>query len=171
VYWRILGVLLESKLEELQPGVYQMTWGTHQIRLIVLSEMPPTENNAIWNLFSGVDEKVRYGATQYYQRETDMSSIINQLFNTYNLEGLKMPYTMEDFRRDYVKEHIDVLSTDEILEHVSLDEILPKLSMDQILQRLAPDERLAGLSADEILQQLSPEDIRAYLEKQENQKK
>ena len=49
-----------------------------------------------------------------------------------------MPYTMEDFRRDYVKEH---------------------------LKDLTPQERLEGLSAEELLQVLSPEDIEKYLQR------
>jgi hypothetical protein len=47
-----------------------------------------------------------------------------------------MPYTMEDFRRDYVKEHVD---------------------------RLTPEERLAGLSAEEILRRLPPEAIESFM--------
>jgi ribosomal protein L29 len=43
-----------------------------------------------------------------------------------------MPYTIADFRRDYVKEHLRDLTPEERLEG------------------LAPEERLKGLSAEEI---------------------
>ena len=56
-----------------------------------------------------------------------------------------MPYTMEDFRKDFVKEHLSVLSPDEILE------------------KLSPDDRLKGLSPEDRLKGLSPEEIKAYL--------
>jgi hypothetical protein len=56
---------------------------------------------------------------------------------------------MEDFRRDYVRLHLDVLTPDEILRRFPADEILRRFS------------------ADEILQQPSVEEIRAYLEKVE----
>ncbi|MBI1925450.1 hypothetical protein HYR99_14510 [Candidatus Poribacteria bacterium] len=110
-------------------------------------------------------------ATQYRGHTTDMSSIINQLFENYRLEGLIMPYTMEDFRRDVAREYLSQLTVDEILQQFSLDEILQRiftderlrgLSVNDILQRLSTDERLRGLSADE---------IRAYLEKLEGQQK
>jgi hypothetical protein len=55
-----------------------------------------------------------------------------------------MPYTMEDFTRDFVSEHIHVLSADEVLN------------------RYSPEKRLEGLS---------PEILRAFLEKLESQKK
>ena len=56
-----------------------------------------------------------------------------------------MPYTMEDFQRQFVKDH------------------LPKLSAkdrEEVIQALPPEERLAGLSAEQIrryLERLSPE--------------
>jgi hypothetical protein len=46
-----------------------------------------------------------------------------------------MPYTMEDFRRDYVKEHFKFLTPEEQRE---------------ALQSLSADERLDGLSLEEI---------------------
>jgi hypothetical protein len=55
-----------------------------------------------------------------------------------------MPYTWEDFRRDYTREHLSLLP---------------------------PEERLQGLSPEERLQGLSPEEIKAYLEKLERQRK
>lgn len=136
----------------LQEGVYQMIWGTHQIRLLVLSEMPETESNAIWNLFSSVPEKFTSGATQYRNRTTDMSSLINKLFEKYRLEGLIMPYTMEDFRREVAREYLETLTVDEVL------------------QLLTTDDRLRGLSTDDRLRGLSLEQIRTYLEKLEKQR-
>ena len=50
-----------------------------------------------------------------------------------------MAYTMEDFQKDYVRDHLGVLST---------------------------DDRLKGLSTDEILKRISQEEIQSYLEKQ-----
>ena len=47
-----------------------------------------------------------------------------------------MPYTMEDFKRDYIKENLDALP---------------------------PDERLRGLSADEVLRSFSADEIKSYL--------
>ena len=49
-----------------------------------------------------------------------------------------LPYTMEDFRRDYLKEH---------------------------LEELSPEERLEGLSPEKRLEGLSVEGIERFLEK------
>jgi len=39
-------------LQHISPGIYDVVWGTDTIRLIVLSQIPDGEHNAIWRLFS-----------------------------------------------------------------------------------------------------------------------
>jgi len=58
-----------------------------------------------------------------------------------------MPYTMEQFRKEYVRAHLEDLDPDEILS------------------RFKPDERVKGLKPDERLKGLKPEEIEAYLKK------
>ncbi len=58
-----------------------------------------------------------------------------------------MPYTMEDFKKDFVKNHLDVLSPDEVLKKYS------------------PDDRLRGLSSDDRLRGLSLQEIQEYLKR------
>ncbi len=50
-----------------------------------------------------------------------------------------MPYTMEDFRRDFVKEFLNELTPEERLAGLSLDDFLAGLSPEQraeLLKRL-----------------------------------
>ena len=49
---------------------------------------------------------------------------------TYEREALFMPYTMQDFRRDYVKEHLKDLTVEERLRGV------PPKTIEKYLQRL-----------------------------------
>ena len=65
-----------------------------------------------------------------------------------------MPYTMEDFRKAFVKEHLGVLSPDEILERFSPEDRLKGISPEEVLKRYTPEDRLKGIS---------PEEIKAYL--------
>ena len=83
-------------------------------------------------------EQVEYGAEHYRPQSADTSTIVNQLFEKYQVEGLTMPYTMEDFRRDVAREHV---------------------------HELTPEERLAGLPLEQILAALPPEKIEAYLKR------
>jgi hypothetical protein len=138
------------RLDALQPGVYEVVWGTHRIRVLVLSEIPEGEHNAIWNLFSGVQGKVVYGSEQYRRHLTEMSTLVNRLFENYQLEGLVMPYTWEDFRRDIVREYLDRLPPEERVKG---------LPPEERVKGLSPEERVKGLSPEEI------EEIREYLEK------
>ena len=42
-----------------------------------------------------------------------------------------MAYTMKDFQKDYVREHLGILSTDEVLKRFSLEEIQKYLEKKQ----------------------------------------
>ena len=45
----------------------------------------------------GVAEKVRFALNHYQWQMEDGSTVINQLLDKYSLEGIDMPYTMEQF--------------------------------------------------------------------------
>ncbi|HXG11862.1 MAG TPA: hypothetical protein VNK04_19050 [Gemmataceae bacterium] len=126
--------------EEVQQGVYRCRWGTDDIRVIVLRQVPLEEHNALWHLFSGVPERVAYGARHYQLRSPDTSALLHQLFAGYKREGLNMPLTMDDFRREYVKEHLHKLTPEERLEGLSAEEILRGLSAEEILKHLPREE-------------------------------
>jgi hypothetical protein len=64
-----------------------------------------------------------------------------------------MPYTIEDFRRDYVREHAEELVKDipiEVrLKNLSSDELLKHISPDEIRKYLERLEKTSGESTDE----------------------
>jgi hypothetical protein len=78
---------------------------------------------------------------------------------------------MEDFTRDFVSEHIHVLSADEVLNRYSPEKRLEGLSPDEVLNRYSPDEVLNRYPPEKRLEGLSPEILRAFLEQLESQKK
>ena len=71
-----------------------------------------------------------------------------------------MPFTMEDFNRQYIKEHFSQLTPDEqreVLRKLPPAQRLAGLSAEEqqeLLQTLPPEKRLAGLSAEQIRQYL-----------------
>lgn len=70
--------------------------------------------------------------TNHTPPSADVSTIINRLIASYRQEGLVMPYTMNDFRKE-----------------VAL-EVMEELSPEERLRGLPPEERLRGLSAKQI---------------------
>jgi hypothetical protein len=58
-----------------------------------------------------------------------------------------MAYTFEQFTKEFVADHLNLLSPDEVLK------------------RFSPDERLKDLSPDEIADHLSPESLQRLLER------
>jgi hypothetical protein len=113
----------EIVLERLQDGVYESRRGTDAIRVIVVGQLPQEPHNAMLHLFSAAAQRVGYGTQHYRQRSEETSTLLNRLIVQYQGEGLLMSYTMEDFRRDYVKEHLKDLTLEERLEGLSRDEV------------------------------------------------
>ncbi len=133
--------------KEIKQGVYDLTWGNRNIRVIVLSRIEKEKKNSIWQLFSGKDDGFVYGDEHYKWHCPTEKAMLNQLYELYKLEGGIMPYTMEDFNKDFTREHLHLLPPSERLKG------------------LPPSERLKGLPPSERLKGLSPEAIKEYLSK------
>lgn len=133
--------------ERVQAGVYLVRRGSDAIRIVVAAELPLTEHNALLHLFSAAAEQVQYGAEHYQLPSADVSTIVNRLFASYRQEGLVMPYTLTDFRKE-----------------VAL-EVMDELSPEDRLRGLPAEERLRGLPAEDRLRGLPAEQIEAYLQK------
>lgn len=132
----------EIKFQEVEQGVFDLLWGDRLIRLIVLNQIELTERNAFWLLFSGKVAQFVY-AEQHYQWQCPTErAVLNQLYEWYKHHGAIMSYTMEDFNRDFTKEHLHLLPT---------------------------KERLEGLPPEAVFSQFSIEEIHAYLEKLKKQ--
>jgi hypothetical protein len=124
------------ELTKVQEGVYDIRRGSDNIRLIVLNEIPHARHNAIWHLFSGIPGEVEFAARQYRGKTQEISTVLNSLFDNYNLEGIPVSYTMKDFQKDYVKNHLGVLSPDDRVKGLSLSERLTGISFEEIQQYL-----------------------------------
>ena len=130
----------EIKLVPQSKGIYQVDFGARNITIIVLKEMPREKHNALWNLFSADKKSGTYGSKHYEKRSKDISTVLDQIFTRYRMEGIDMPYTMENFKHDVAKEYLPLLTPSERLEGLSDDD----------LKELPIDKRLKGLSAREI---------------------
>lgn len=126
--------------KKLQEGVYQAKRGSDLIRVIVLKEIPKAKHNLIWQLFSAQQEKVQDAAREYFESGSEMNTMINGLLNKYKTEGIHMPYTLEDYRKD---------SARTLLNSLTAEERVAGLAPKERLAGLAPEERLAGLSAQD----------------------
>ncbi len=142
------------RFKEIQPGVFDLTWGTRLIRLIVLSRVPLAAQNAFWLLFSGTDQGFVYGDQHYHWRQPSQRAVLNQLYELYQREGAIMPYTMEDFEKDFTREHLHLLPPEDRLKG---------LAPEEILKGLAPEEILKRLPLETILKYLPREVIEAHL--------
>jgi hypothetical protein len=139
---------------EVQAGVYECVRGSDAIRVVVLGQLPQTENNAPLHLLSAKPSLIEFGATHYKQHSPRTSTLIYRVFEGLEQERIAMPYTMEDFTREFVMEHFYQL---------------PEEMRRRALRRLSPEERLEGLSPEERLEGLSPEEIERCLSRRKQQ--
>src|SRR4051794_15955659 len=102
--------------------------------------MPDAEQNLVWNLFSGDQDRVAVAFQRLQPRLQTWSSLLNDLLEYYGLEGIAMPYTLEDYERDVAQ---------------------------KLLRKLTPEQRLEGLSPEQVLSLLPREEIENYLNKQQ----
>jgi hypothetical protein len=155
----------EINFQEIETGVIDLKWGTRLIRLIILSRIPTVKKNALWLLFSGKGEEFVYG-NQYYQwRRLSEKAVLNQLYELYQAQEIIMPYTIEDFNRDFTREHLHLLPPEERLKGLPPEERLKGLPPEERLKGLPPEERLKGLSPESIFERFPPEVIEEYLSK------
>jgi hypothetical protein len=102
--------------QERQPGVYDYRWGLDEVRVIVAGQLPLKAHNAPLHLFSAAPGLVGFASGTYRRRSEVTSSLLRQLFERLEGEGFTMSYTMQDFRRDYVKEHLPKLTAEQRAE-------------------------------------------------------
>lgn len=134
--------------QRVQAGVYDYRWGTDSIRVIVAGELPQEAHNAPLHLFSAAPNLVEFGGSSYQRRSEQTSRLLGQLFEKLRGEGFAVSFTMEDFNRQYVKEHFAQLTPEErkeALKALPLQERLVDLSPEQIRQYL--DQLTAGRGA------------------------
>ncbi|MCP5127633.1 MAG: hypothetical protein H6973_19020 [Gammaproteobacteria bacterium] len=135
------------------PGVFDVLWGTHPVRLIVLSAIDRHPRNAAWELFSVQQDRIRHGAQHYPWRHTGARELLQQLYLVYVLEEPSMAYTMEDFIRET---HQQILHG---MTPVERQAFLAELDPDERLRGLGPEERLRGLGPEERLRGLGPDEL------------
>jgi hypothetical protein len=127
-------------------GVYELAWGSKVIRVIVLSRIPQTQRNTMWQLFSSVLEKFDYAKTHHKWRNSELSSIINQLYRHYCAEGVFMSYTVEDYLRE---------TREQVLNSLTLEEIVKKRSQEEVVKAFTSPDVLKSLPIEVIEEYLS----------------
>jgi len=151
-------------LEPVGTGVYACRRGTDVIRIIVASQVPRQEHNALLHLFSASAARIDYGTSHYQQHSSETSTVLEQLLVEYRGEGIAMAYTMADWRRDYDRELLKRMTPEE------LRQALQGLSPEKVLEALSPEQlrdALRGLSPEARLEGLSPEEIEQVLQKRQ----
>lgn len=123
-------------LTKKQDGVFDCIWGTDRIRVVVAADMPQVEHNAALHLFSASGEKFEFGKAHYHPRSPLTSTLLYQLFRGYQVEGITMPVTLEEFYREWIDAHAD--------------EILDQLPPEKLASKLTPKQRVEGLSVADL---------------------
>ena len=129
-------------------GVYDLPWGGHHVRVIVLNAIAEHPRNAPWELFASEQDRIRQGLIHYRARHPSPSpgrhwELLERLYLIYQRENPDMAYTMEDFLRE-----------------------THELVLEDALKRRDPEDILKHYDAEERLKGLDPATIKAWLAKQ-----
>jgi hypothetical protein len=122
-------------------GIYRLTSGTRDVRLVVLNDLEVHPRNAPWGLFSSNDAHRHAALAQYRPRSEVGTHLHNQMSHHILGEG-NMAYTYEDMQREareWLKSYLLQLAPKERLEG---------LDPDDVLKRFDPETRLKGLDPD-----------------------
>jgi len=139
----------QVEMTRLREGVYEVRGFALCIRIIVVSQLPQEEHNALLHLFSAKEELLRYGQEHYRPRSLETSTLLYELFQAYR-EGPAMSEKLDEFVRQ------------------SIDKLLKSLPPEERLKGLPPEERLKGLLPEERLKGLSRQEIEDYLKRLKN---
>ncbi len=175
--------------QRVQAGVYDCQWGADTIRVVLAGELSREPHNAPLHLFSASADLVGFGGRAYQRRSRSTSGLLIQLFEGLQSEGFPMPYTMEEFQRQFVKDHFPRLTPEErrdvikslppeerkdVVTSMSPEErkdvikSLPPGELEDVIKSRPPEERknvIKSLPPEERLAGLTEEQIRQYLDR------
>jgi len=136
----------QATLQILREGIYEAQAFGLRIRIVVPSQLPKEEQNAMLHLFSAKEDLLRYSHDHFHLHSRDTTTVIQQLFKEYEEDE-----AMSDKLREFARQ--------------TYDEIFKNMPVEERLKGLAAEERLKGLSADEVLKALPPEVAEEILRK------
>ena len=144
-----------------RPGVYDLSWGTSMIRLIVLNAIAQHPRNAAWELFSTQQDRIRHGAAHYRPHRSGTWDLLYRLYLIHLLEDPGMADTIEEYVREIRQQFLHSLTPEErvaVLDQLPPEDVFKHFTPEERLRGLGPEERLRGLGPEERLRGLGPEE-------------
>jgi hypothetical protein len=157
------------EMREQRPGVYEVEGLGARIRVVVVSELPQKDHNAMLHLFSASKELFIYGANHYQVRSKETSSLLAQLFKRYQQEGLTMPDMLEEFTRETIEELLRELPAEQLLKRVPAEKILEGVPVEKRLEGVPVEKRLEGVPVEKRLEGVSVDELIAGLSPQKRE--
>jgi hypothetical protein len=125
------------ELEAVQPGVFRVKALSRWIRVVVVSQLPMAEHNAMLHLFSAKESLLEYGVKHYRVKSNETSTLLFDLFERYQAEAEAMPDALEEFTRQTIDRILKGLSKEKRLE------LIREVPVDDLLAALSPEMREA----------------------------
>lgn len=133
-------------------GIYTIHYGLVSIRLLVTSRLRMVPQNAPLLAVSGQPKRIAYAAS-ILSEETDIArGMLARALKQYKLEGLEMPYTLEDAKRELIDFYVSEATPEQRLKGLPPEELSKRLSPEQRLKGLQPEQRLKGLTQQQLLE-------------------
>ncbi len=143
-------------LQPVSAGIYQIDLKVISIRLIVLSEIPLSDQNLVLNAISCREAAMKFARERFEQTHAHVSAVLRAIFARYGFGSSNMPYTMNDFYQD-------------VLDEIAPEDRLRGLSVEQRLRGLSAEQRVLGLSAEDLAGSLPPNVLNELLKKAQSE--
>ena len=135
------GLNKRKELTEIQDGVYGVEWGLTPIRIVVAGRLPESAPNALLHLFSASPSLLEYGRRNCRVHSPRTSTLVMDLFAGYRVEGLDVPYTMEEFIKEAEERAVLRAPVELRLKGIPAEQRLAGIPPEQRLADLTPEQR------------------------------
>jgi hypothetical protein len=160
--------LSDERYVVLKKGVYRIFRGDQDVDIIVISQLPKSENNAFWHMLSPDEKSLDYGLKNYKWNRDDLHYFfINEYLKNVNMEELNMSYTIRDFKRECIMDTLEYVAMNfkpdevrdilqrkrviaqELLKVLPIKDWIREFPTEEILERIPLEERIKGIPLEE----------------------
>ena len=164
----------QHKLEPTEwEGVYEITWGSQRVRVIVLNAIATHPRNLPWELFASEQERFQQGVVHFRARSSSGSrdghwALLERLHLVHLTEGMVMAYDMKEFLRETKEMMLAQMPIDDRLRGLNAEEVIGHFKPEEVLGHFKPEEVLGHFKPDDILKNIDISAIEDWLAKQKS---
>ena len=135
------GLSSRVTLRPVGTGVYDGPVLNLTIRLVVVRELPREARHAMFCLFGGDHELIRFGYENYRFHSPGIEAMLSDVFRAYLEEGTIMADALQEYIREATARILAEMPVEQRLEGVPVKDIVAALPVEELIAALPPELR------------------------------